>query len=108
MLCSWSIFPPGSKQHRILDMGRRRKANKVTLTTINISIESADTISRLKSRRETQDDFIRRLLADSQDFQDYKLDMDQILKLKDKKISTLEIEISESKQQKSFVTTSSI
>jgi hypothetical protein len=85
-------------------MGRRRKANKVTLTTINISLESADTISRLKNRRETQDDFIRRLWADWQDFQDYKLDMDQVLKLKDKKISTLEIEISKSKQE-SFVTT---
>lgn len=87
-------------------MGRRRKANKVTLTTIiNISVESADTISRLKNRRETQDDFIRRLLADWQDFQDYKLDMDQVLKLMDKKISSLEIEISKkSKQQKSFVT----
>ena len=88
-------------------MGRRRKLNKVILTTINISVESADTISKLKNRRETQDDFIRRLLADWQDFQDYKLDMDQVLKLKDKKISTLEIEISESKQEKSFVTTSS-
>ena len=89
-------------------MGRRRKANKVILTTINISVESADTISRLKNRRETQDDFIRRLLADWQDLQDYKLDMNQVLKLKDKKISTLEIEISESKQEKSFVTTSII
>jgi hypothetical protein len=87
-------------------MGQRRKVNKVTLTTINISVESADTISRLKNRRETQDDFIRRLLADWQDFQNYKLDMDQVLKLKDKKISSLEIEISKkSKQQKSFVTT---
>jgi hypothetical protein len=44
------------------------------------------------------------LWADWQDFQDYKLDMDQVLKLKDKKISTLEIEISKSKQE-SFVTT---
>ena len=89
-------------------MGRRRKLNKVILTTINISVESADTISKLKNRRETQDDFIRRLLADWQDFQDYKLDMDQVLKLKDKKISTLEIEISKLRsKQESFVTTSS-
>jgi hypothetical protein len=85
-------------------LGRRRKANKVTLTTINISVEIADTISKLKNRRETQDNFIRRLLSDWQDFQDYKLDMDQVLKLKDKKISTLEIEVSRSKQE-SFVTT---
>jgi hypothetical protein len=79
-------------------MGRRRKLNKVTLTTINISIESADTISKLKNRRETQDDFVRRILSDWQDFQEYKLDMDQVLKLKDKKISSLE------NQLKSFVT----
>ena len=59
-------------------MGRRRKANKVTLTTINISVESAETISKLKNRRETQDDFISILLADWQDFQDYKLDMGQV------------------------------
>lgn len=87
-------------------MGRKRKANKVTLTTINISVESADTISRLKNRRETQDDFIRSLLADWQDFQDYKLDMDQVLRLKDKKISTLELEIEQQESKsKSFVST---
>jgi hypothetical protein len=74
-------------------LGRRRKLNKVTLTTINISIESADTISNMKSRRETQDDFIRRILEDWKDFQEYKLDMDQVLKLKDKRISNLEIEL---------------
>ena len=85
-------------------MGRRRKAKKVILTTINISVESADTISKLKNKRETRDDFIRRMLSDWQDFQDYKLDMDQVLKLKDKKILTLEVEISKSKQE-SFVTT---
>ena len=33
-------------------MGRRRKANRVTITTINISVESADTISKLKNREE--------------------------------------------------------
>ena len=88
------------------ELGRKRKANKVTLTTINISVESADTISRLKNRRETQDDFIRSLLADWQDFQDYKLDMDQVLRLKDKKISTLELEIEQQESKsKSFVST---
>ncbi len=74
-------------------MGRRSKPNKVTLTTINISIETADTISKLKNRRETQDDFIRRILTDWKDFQEYKLDIDSILKLKDRKISNLEIEL---------------
>ena len=74
-------------------MGRRRKLNKVTLTTINISVETADIISKLKYRRETQDNFVRRVLEDWKDFQEYKLDMDLVLKLKDKKISSLEIEL---------------
>jgi hypothetical protein len=56
-------------------------------------METADTISKLKNRRETQDDFIRRILTDWKDFQEYKLDIDPILKLKDRKISNLEIEL---------------
>lgn len=74
-------------------MDRRRKPNKVTLNTINISMETAATISKLKNIRETQDDFIRRILTDWKDFQEYKLDIDPILKLKDRKISNLEIEL---------------
>jgi molybdenum cofactor biosynthesis enzyme MoaA len=74
-------------------MGRRRKFNRITLTTINISVETADIISKLKNRRETQDDFVRRVLEDWKDFQEYKLDMDLVLKLKDKKISSLETEL---------------
>jgi hypothetical protein len=74
-------------------LGRRRKFNRVILTTINISVETADIISKLKNRRETQDDFVRRVLEDWKDFQEYKLDMDLVLKLKDKKISSLETEL---------------
>ena len=74
-------------------MGRRRKFNRITLTTINISVETAEIISKLKNRRETQDDFVRRVLEDWKDFQEYKLDMDLVLKLKDKKISGLETEL---------------
>lgn len=84
-------------------MGRRRKINKVTLTTINISVETADTISKLKSRRETQDDFIRRILEDWKDFNEYKLDMDHVLKLKDRKISSLETELKNYKQTSSIL-----
>jgi hypothetical protein len=69
-------------------MGRRRKFNRVILTTINISVETAEIISKLKNRRETQDDFVRRVLEDWKDFQEYKLDMDLVLKLKDKKYQT--------------------
>ena len=74
-------------------MGRRHKFNRITLTTINISVETADITSKLKNRRETQDDFVRRVLEDWKDFQEYKLDMDLVLKLKHKKISSLEIEL---------------
>ena len=84
-------------------MDRRRKINKVTLTTINISVETADTISKLKSRRETQDDFIRRILEDWKDFNEYKLDMDHVLKLKDRKISSLETELKNYKQTSSIL-----
>ena len=49
----------------------------------------------LKLKRETQNDFIRRLLTEWQDFHDYKLDMDQVLKLKDRQILMLENELKE-------------
>jgi hypothetical protein len=74
-------------------MGRRRKPNKVTLTTMAISVETAETISKLKLRRETQDDFIKRMFAEWQDLKEYKLDMDQVIKLKDRQISNLTNEL---------------
>ena len=58
-----------------------------------ISVDTLGTISKLKLRRETQDDFIKRLLTEWQDFHDYKLDMDQVLKLKDRQILMLENDI---------------
>jgi hypothetical protein len=78
-------------------MGRRRKPNKVTLTTMAISVETAETISKLKLRRETQDDFIKRMFAEWQDLKEYKLDMDQVILLKDRQISNLENELKNSK-----------
>lgn len=74
-------------------MGRRRKFNKVTLTTIAISIEASDLVSKLKYRRETQDDFIKRLVTEWQDLKEYRLDMDMVLRLKDKQILNLQKEI---------------
>ncbi len=74
-------------------MGRRRKFNKVTLTTIAISVEASDLVSKLKYRRETQDDFIKRLIAEWQDLKEYRLDMDMVLRLKDKQIMSLENEL---------------
>ena len=78
-------------------MGRRRKPNKVTLTTMAISVETAETISKLKLRRETQDDFIKRMFAEWQDLKEYKLDMDQVIKLKDRQILNLENELKNNK-----------
>ena len=83
-------------------MGRRRNPNKIALTTINISVESADMISRLKNRRETQYGFIRRILAEWQDLKEYRLDMDQVLRLKDRQISNLEYELKEKINQQNL------
>ena len=71
-------------------MGRRGKPEKGPTATMAISVGTLGTISKLKLRRETQDYFIRRLLTEWQDFHDYKLDMNQVLKLKDRQISMLE------------------
>jgi hypothetical protein len=76
-------------------VGRRPKPEKGPTTTMAISVDTLGTISKLKLRRETQDDFIRRLLTEWQDFHDYKLDMDQVLKLKDRQILMLETELKE-------------
>ncbi|HLN34225.1 MAG TPA: hypothetical protein VK250_02980 [Nitrososphaeraceae archaeon] len=75
-------------------MGRRR-LHRPTLTTINISVDTAEIIARIKHSRETQDGFIRRLLAEWDDLKDYRLDMDQVIKVKDKQILTLENELRE-------------
>ncbi|MDX1373433.1 MAG: hypothetical protein R3321_13250 [Nitrososphaeraceae archaeon] len=75
-------------------MGRRR-LQKAPITSINIYVTDLDTISKLKNRRETQYGFIRRLLAEWQDLRDYRLDMDQVIRLKDRQISNLEYELKE-------------
>jgi hypothetical protein len=74
-------------------MGRRCKLNKVTLTTFNISIEAADMLMQLKYRRETQDDLVKRLVGEWKDLKEYRLDMDQVLRLKDRQILSLENEL---------------
>lgn len=75
-------------------MGRRR-IQKDPITSINIYVADLDTISKLKNRRETQYDFIRRLMAEWQDLKDYRLDMDQVIRLKDRQITNLEYELKE-------------
>jgi hypothetical protein len=70
-------------------MGRIRKFNKVTLTTINISVESSEKLMQLKYRRETQDDLVKRLIAEWEDLKEYRLDMDVVIRLKDRQIESL-------------------
>ena len=86
------------------EMGRRRKFNRVTLTTINISVEAADLLMKLKCRRETQDDLIKRLVAEWQDLKEYRLDMDMVLRLKDNQIQSLQKEIENLKIKTSALT----
>jgi molybdenum cofactor biosynthesis enzyme MoaA len=85
-------------------MGRRRKINKVTLTTINISVESSDKLMKLKYKRETQDDLVKRLIAEWEDLKEYRLDMDVVLRLKDKQIQNLENELKDLKQATTVLT----
>jgi molybdenum cofactor biosynthesis enzyme MoaA len=85
-------------------MGRKRKINKVTLTTINISVESSDKLMKLKYKRETQDDLVKRLIAEWEDLKEYRLDMDVVLRLKDKQIQNLENELKDLKQATSVLT----
>lgn len=46
-------------------MGRRRKLNRCTLTTYNLSVDTVQQLDKIKLPRETQDDLIRRLIIKS-------------------------------------------
>ena len=76
-------------------MGRRRNPNKLPLTSIAISVHVLKTISKLKLRGETYDHLINRLIAEWHDLKEYRLDMNQVMRLKDKQISNLEYELKE-------------
>ncbi len=76
-------------------MGRRRKFRWVPLTSISVSVEILDLIQILKVRNETYDHLLRVTLAEWQDLQEYRLDMDQVIRLKDTQIATLENELKE-------------
>lgn len=80
-------------------MGRRRRFRTVPLTSIALSINNLERIHKLKLRRETYDDFISRLLAEWEDLKDYRLDMDQVLRLKDRQISLLQDELKDKEEQ---------
>ena len=73
-------------------MGRRRRHTPVTMTTIVLLLNFGNNI-QTKYRRENQDSFIRRVFAEWQDLKEYRLDMDQVLRLKDRHIIGLENEL---------------
>ena len=50
---------------------------------------------QLKYKRETQDDLIKRLVSEWEDLKEYRLDMDVVLRLKDKQIESLQKELQE-------------
>lgn len=58
-------------------------------------MQTLELISKFKTRRENQDHFIRRIFAEWEDLKDYRLDMDQVMKIKDRQIATLENELKE-------------
>lgn len=87
-------------------MGRRRKFNKVTLTTINISVESSEKLMQLKYRREAQDDLVKRLIAEWEDLKEYRLDMDVVIRLKDRQIESLQKKLSDIKLKQQTTETS--
>lgn len=76
-------------------MGRRRRLTPVPMTTVSISMTTLEAINKFKNKRENQTQFLTRVLAEWQDLKDYRLDMDQVIRLKDRQISNLEYELKE-------------
>jgi len=76
-------------------MGRRRRLTPVPMTTVSISMTTLEAINKFKNKRENQTQFLTRVLAEWQDLKDYRLDMDQVIRLKDSQISNLEYELKE-------------
>jgi hypothetical protein len=61
---------------------------------------------QLKYRRETQDDLVKRLLAEWEDLKEYRLDMDVVLRLKDRQIESLQKKLSDIKLKQQTTETS--
>ena len=87
-------------------MGRRRKPDKVPMTSIAISEDTSEIISKLKLRRETYDDLIKRIVSNWLDLRDDKLNLDHLLSWKDriiedknKRITSLENELKKQHEQ---------
>ena len=87
-------------------MGRHRKPNKVPLTSIAISVDTLEKISKLKIRRETYEDLIKRIVSNWQDLRDDKMNLehfiswkDKVISDKDKTISNLETTLREQQKQ---------
>ena len=76
-------------------MGRKRKLHRLPLASISVSVEILALMQKLKVRNETYDHLLRRTLAEWRALYEYQLDMDQVIRLKDKQIATIENEMKE-------------
>lgn len=61
---------------------------------------------QLKYRRETQDDLVKRLIAEWEDLKEYRLDMDVVIRLKDRQIESLQKKLSDIKLKQQTTETS--
>jgi hypothetical protein len=78
-------------------MGRRR-IQKALVTTLAVSIHTAEIMRKLKGRRETQDGFICRMLAEWQDSKEVIKDMETAYNYQAKRIEQYEAELERLKQ----------
>ena len=76
------------------------------MTLIAISEDTSEIISKLKLRRETYDDLIKRIVSNWLDLRDDKLNLDHLLSWKDriiedknKRITSLENELKKQQEQ---------
>jgi hypothetical protein len=76
------------------------------MTSIAISEDTSEIISKLKLRRETYDDLIKRIVSNWLDLRDDKLNLDHLLSWKDriiedknKRITSLENELKKQQEQ---------
>ncbi|HJS64451.1 MAG TPA: hypothetical protein VJ767_06295 [Nitrososphaeraceae archaeon] len=65
------------------------------MTSISVSVEILGLMQKLKVRNKIYDHLLCRMLVEWQNLQEYRLDMDQVIRLNDKQIATLENELKE-------------
>jgi hypothetical protein len=74
-------------------MGRRRRPIPVTMTTISITLETLELISKFKNKRENQDDFIKRVFNEWQEYKEIVKDTEARYNYKSKLLDRANSEI---------------